>query len=117
MQLFDDKYEILWNGIDAGKVIFMITTDGIENSSHEFTYEKIKELIKHQQEKFNWEFIFLGANIDAKKEAASIGIDGSISKEINIIHEKYRDKNRFIKDKVNYVKYMKKHLVYFQYEV
>ena len=115
--LFDDRYEILWNGIDAnkikltdkeyyvrgstalldavgktildvgyrlsqaseeqksGKVIFVITTDGMENASHEFTYKKIKEIIKHQKEKYNWEFIFLGANIDARKEADNIGID------------------------------------------
>ncbi|WP_368293728.1 VWA domain-containing protein [Dehalobacter sp. TBBPA1] len=114
--LFDDKYEILWNGVNAGKVkltnneyfvrgctalldavgktildvrqrlsktvedekpakvIFVITTDGLENASREFTYEKVKELIKHQQEKYNWEFIFLGANIDTVKEADSIGI-------------------------------------------
>jgi uncharacterized protein YegL len=58
-----------------GKVIFVITTDGLENASREFTYEKVKHLIKHQQEKYNWEFIFLGANIDAAKEADSIGID------------------------------------------
>ncbi|HZW82501.1 MAG TPA: hypothetical protein VFF14_03650, partial [Candidatus Deferrimicrobium sp.] len=45
-----------------------------ENASREFTYEKVKELIKHQQEKYAWEFIFLGANIDAAKEAESIGI-------------------------------------------
>ena len=115
--LFDDRYEILWNGIDVnkikltdkeyyvrgstalldavgktildvgyrlsqaseeqkpGKVIFVITTDGMENASHEFTYKKIKEIIKHQKEKYNWEFIFLGANIDARKEADNIGID------------------------------------------
>ncbi|MCJ7690362.1 MAG: VWA domain-containing protein [Clostridiaceae bacterium] len=115
--LFDDKYEILWNGIDvtktkltckeyfvrgstalldaigktildvgyrlsktsedekSGKVIFVITTDGMENASCEFTYKKIKECIKHQKEKYNWEFIFLGANIDATKEADSLGID------------------------------------------
>ncbi|WP_423409157.1 vWA domain-containing protein [Heyndrickxia sp. MSNUG] len=115
--LFDDEYEVLWNGIDArevkltekeyfvrgttalldaigksildvgirlsktseerrpGKVIFVITTDGMENASREFTYEKVKELIRHQQEKYNWEFIFMGANIDAAKEADSLGID------------------------------------------
>ncbi len=114
--LFDDQYEILWNGVKAnevkltdkeyyvrgctalldavgktildvghrlsttneeerpGRVIFVITTDGLENASREFTYEKVKGLIKHQQEKYNWEFIFLGANIDAAKEADSIGI-------------------------------------------
>jgi len=56
------------------KVIFVITTDGQENASNEFTYEKVNELIKHQQEKHGWEFIFFGANIDAIKEADSIGI-------------------------------------------
>jgi ADP-heptose:LPS heptosyltransferase len=58
-----------------GKVIFVITTDSLENASREFTYEKVQELIKHQQEKYNWEFIFLGANIDDEKEADNIGID------------------------------------------
>jgi uncharacterized protein YegL len=114
--LFDDQYEVVWNGADAekvkltaeeyyvrgctalldaigktildvgyrlsktnegnrpGKVIFVITTDGFENASREFTYEKVKELIKHQQEKYNWEFIFLGANIDAEREAYNLGI-------------------------------------------
>ncbi|MDF0728536.1 VWA domain-containing protein [Cytobacillus sp. S13-E01] len=115
--LFDDEYEILWNGVNAntvrlseqeyfvrgctalldavgktildvgyrlsktnedqrpGNVIFVITTDGLENASREFTYEKIKALIKHQQEKYSWEFIFLGANIDSAKEADNMGID------------------------------------------
>ncbi|WP_108669107.1 vWA domain-containing protein [Peribacillus acanthi] len=114
--LFDDHYELLWNGIDAkqailteneyyvrgctalldaigkaildvghrlsktevekrpGKVIVVITTDGMENASREFTYGKVKDLIKHQQEKYSWEFIFMGANIDAMEEADSIGI-------------------------------------------
>lgn len=114
--LFDDKYEILWNGIDVSeamltekeyyvrgstalldavgktilevgyrlsatseekrphRVIFVITTDGLENASREFTYAKLKELIKHQQDKYNWDFIFLGANIDLAKEADSMGI-------------------------------------------
>lgn len=57
-----------------GKVIFVITTDGLENASVEFTYSKVKNLIQHQQEKYNWEFIFLGANIDVAKEANSLGI-------------------------------------------
>jgi len=113
--LFDDKYELLWNGVDAStvkltskeyfvrgmtalldavgktilavdhrlskeekkpdKVIFVITTDGMENASRECTYDKVKEQIKHHQEKNNWEFIFIGANIDAAKEADSMGIN------------------------------------------
>jgi uncharacterized protein YegL len=59
------------------KVIFVITTDGQENASVEFKRNNIKDMITHQQEKYNWEFIFLGANIDAVAEAESIGILGS----------------------------------------
>ena len=114
--LFDDKYEILHNGIDAekvvltgkeyftrgstalldaigktindvgkrlnetpeskkpGKVIMVITTDGLENSSQEFTYDDVKQMITHQSEKYNWDFIFMGANIDVAKEGARLGI-------------------------------------------
>ena len=57
----------------AGKVIFVITTDGLENSSENFTYEKIRRMISAKKE-CGWEFLFLGANIDAAKEAARFGI-------------------------------------------
>ena len=56
------------------KTIFVITTDGQENSSTEYSYEKIQKLVKRQQEKYGWEFIFLGANIDAFSEAQRLGI-------------------------------------------
>ena len=56
------------------KVIVAILTDGQENSSREYKLEKIKEMITHQTEKYQWEFIFLGANQDAFEEAAKIGI-------------------------------------------
>lgn len=58
-------------------VIFVITTDGYENASHEYTKEKVKEMIEHQQSKYSWEFMFLGAGIDAYGEAASIGLGGA----------------------------------------
>ncbi|MFC7784059.1 MULTISPECIES: vWA domain-containing protein [unclassified Rossellomorea] len=58
-----------------GKVIFVITTDGMENASVEFSANTVKDLINHQQERYNWEFIFLGATIDATEEALNIGID------------------------------------------
>ena len=114
--LFDDRYEILHNGIDAGnaaltdreyftrgstalldavgktindvgkrlhatpetlrpgKVIFVITTDGMENASREFGYDEVKRMISHQTEKYGWEFIFMGANIDAAAEGNRLGI-------------------------------------------
>ena len=54
--------------------IFVITTDGQENSSNEYSYEKLKKMITRQQEKYGWEFIFLGANMDAIGEAGRLGI-------------------------------------------
>lgn len=61
------------------KVIFVITTDGFENASREFNKSAIKEMIEHQQDKYSWTFIFLGANMDAVGEAASLGINASRS--------------------------------------
>lgn len=56
------------------KTLFVITTDGMENSSKEYSYQRLKSKIERQKEKYGWEFIFLGANIDAAKEAARFGI-------------------------------------------
>ena len=56
------------------KTLFVITTDGMENASKHYTYEKVKTMITRQQEKYGWEFLFLGANIDAAREAARFGI-------------------------------------------
>ncbi|MHB1154344.1 MAG: vWA domain-containing protein [Eubacteriales bacterium] len=58
----------------AEKVIFVITTDGMENSSKEYTHVLIKRMIERQKS-MGWEFIFLGANIDAEKTAADLGIN------------------------------------------
>ena len=59
------------------KTIFVITTDGMENASRRYTYEKVRRMIENQKEKYHWEFIFLGANIDAAAEAARFGISAS----------------------------------------
>ena len=56
------------------KTLFVITTDGMENASREYTYDRIRQMIQRQKEKYGWEFLFLGANIDAAKEAARFGI-------------------------------------------
>ena len=55
-------------------IMFVITTDGLENASREFSSEKVKQMIEHQKSKYSWEFIFLGANIDAAETAAKVGI-------------------------------------------
>lgn len=56
------------------KVMFIITTDGFENASTEFSYSMVKRKIKEMKNKYDWEFIFLGANIDAVREAKRFGI-------------------------------------------
>ena len=56
------------------KTLFIITTDGMENSSRRYSYEKVKHMVKRQKEKYGWEFLFLGANIDAEAEAERFGI-------------------------------------------
>jgi uncharacterized protein YegL len=58
-----------------GKVIFFIITDGMENASKEFSNEKVKEMVELQKNTYNWEFIFVGADIDAFDAARSIGIN------------------------------------------
>ena len=63
-----------------GKVIFVITTDGYENASQEYTQSMVKERIEHQQSKYNWVFMFLGANIDAEQVGTSYGIKSGYSK-------------------------------------
>lgn len=59
----------------ADKVLFIITTDGHENASTEFTSSKVKEMIKHHKNQLDWEFVFLGANIDAVETAQRFGIE------------------------------------------
>ena len=58
----------------AEKVMFVIITDGQENASNSYTVEKIREMIENQKTKYGWEFIFLGANIDAVQTAGNFGI-------------------------------------------
>lgn len=61
------------------RTLFIITTDGMENSSYRYSYDKICHMIKHKKECYGWEFLFLGANIDAAEEAGRFGIDESMS--------------------------------------
>ena len=57
--------------------MFVITTDGMENASRKYTRERVKQMIERQKERYGWEFLFIGANIDAVETAARYGIDRS----------------------------------------
>ena len=54
--------------------VFVITTDGMENASHRYGSDKVKQMIEHEKAKYGWEFLFLAANIDAVETAANIGV-------------------------------------------
>ncbi len=56
------------------KTLFIITTDGYENASRRYDYETVRKMIEREKEQYGWEFLFLGANIDAAREAARFGI-------------------------------------------
>ncbi len=74
INLTEDRLRQLTKKDKPSKVLFLIITDGHENSSHEFTKKQILEMIRQQKDKNKWEFVFLGANQDAIDEGAQIGI-------------------------------------------
>ena len=67
------------------KTIFVITTDGMENASRNYSYEKIQSMVKKQQKKYGWEFIFIGANIDSYAEAQRLGVRKE--RAVNYVHD------------------------------
>ena len=84
--------------------MFVITTDGMENASHRYNSEEVKKMIERQKEEFGWEFLFIGANIDAVETAARYGIVSRVRarmslgaewcEDINADFEKRGKKNR-----------------------
>ena len=70
----DEVQGVLPDGYKADKVLFVITTDGMENASRRFSYAQIKNMIERRR-KQGWEFLFIGANIDAGAEAEQLGIE------------------------------------------
>ncbi len=83
--LFDDRTDVIYDRVDIRKVepmndsqtLFIITTDGMENASRAYSYDKVRRMIEHQKEKYHWEFLFLGANIDAVSVADRFGIQAN----------------------------------------
>lgn len=87
-----------------GKVIFTITTDGMENASREYTLARIKEMITHQRNVYKWEFVFLGANIDAVETAETLGISRHMSKTYTASSEGCRSTYTVMNKLLNYMK-------------
>ena len=69
------------------KTIFVITTDGMENASLEYSYGRVKKMVERQKEKYGWEFLFLGANMDAIETAGRFGISADRAANYNSDHE------------------------------
>ena len=69
------------------KTLFVITTDGMENASRQYTYDRLKAKIEKQKAKYGWEFLFLGANIDAAREAARFGIQADRAANYHADHK------------------------------
>jgi len=67
----------------AEKVMFVIITDGEENASREYSADRVKKRIEKQKEKYGWEFIFFGANMDAVAEAGKLGISADRAQNYN----------------------------------
>jgi len=67
----------------AERVLFVITTDGMENASREYSRKLVREMIERQKERYGWEFLFLGANIDAAETAESFGIHRDMAVNYN----------------------------------
>ena len=70
-----------------GKTLFIITTDGLENASKRYSFADVKRMIEHQKERYHWEFLFLGANIDAIEVAGNMGISRSRAANYNCDEE------------------------------
>jgi len=88
----------------AEKVMFVITTDGLENASKEYNYDRIKSMIERQKLKYGWEFIFLGANIDAVAEAAKFGISEDRAANFNNDSEGTRLNYEVLTDAVSHLR-------------
>lgn len=145
--LFDDKYELLHNGVNikdvfpitekeyyvrgttalldaigrtinkvvneqknkseeerAEHVLFVIITDGMENASQEYSFDKVRQMIEYQKTNYGWEFLFLGANIDAISTAARFGIGKDRAANYNADKEGILLNYQVINETVSYLR-------------
>lgn len=90
------------------KTLFVITTDGMENSSRRYTYEKVKTMVEYEKENYGWEFIFLGANIDAIQTASRFGINADRAVQYHSDHAGTQLNYEVVSDAVSEVRACKK---------
>ena len=86
------------------RTLFVITTDGMENASRHYAYDDVKRMIEHEKEKYGWEFIFLGANIDAISTASRFGIGADRAANFNCDREGTRLNYDVLSDAVSAVR-------------
>lgn len=84
--------------------LFVITTDGMENASHRYNAQQVKQKIERQKSKYGWEFIFLGANIDAVETAKHFGIDKDRAVSYHSDHEGTKLNYEVISDAVTHLR-------------
>ena len=86
------------------RTLFVITTDGMENASHRYSAPQVKQMIERQKRKYGWEFIFLGANIDAVETARRFGIGSDRAVSYRSDHEGTRLNYEVISDAVTHLR-------------
>ena len=88
----------------ADKVLFVITTDGMENASREYSYQRIRAMVERQKAEFGWDFLFLGANIDAIATARRFGIREDRAVNYHADHEGTRLNYQVVSDAITHVR-------------
>ena len=86
------------------KTLFIITTDGMENASKRYSYDKVKHMVERQKKEYGWEFLFLGANIDAVEVAGRFGIDRDRAINYECDHEGTQLNYRVLSETVSAVR-------------
>ena len=92
------------------RTLFIITTDGMENASRRYTADKVKEMVQRQKEKYGWEFLFLGANIDAVSTASRYGIERDMAVNYNSDKEGTALNYEVLNDAISHVRLYSKPL-------
>jgi hypothetical protein len=95
-----ERYSALTEENRPGKVVFVVFTDGMENSSIEYSSERILEMVKHQTDTYGWKFLFLGANIDAIAVGGQVGVENNYAATYSASPRAMRAATAMVSDKM-----------------